>query len=82
MSMLDGTELEQHIPKITEEQKLQWANWICARVETSSLAMNETLAETIVEVIDIIVNGGFIDLDEYNSYIKQMEYNENVEDQP
>ncbi|KKL68475.1 hypothetical protein LCGC14_2124630 [marine sediment metagenome] len=65
MSMIDGKELEEHKPKISEEARLEFAAIAWTFPETSHKVMDPVLAKAFAEVIDIIVNGGFNTVESY-----------------
>ena len=65
MSMIDGKELEEHKPKISEEARLEFAAIAWTFPETSHIKMDVTLAKAFADVIDIIVNGGFNTVESY-----------------
>ena len=65
MSMIDGKDLEEHKPKISEEARLEFAAIAWTFPETSHIEMDVTLAKAFADVIDIIVNGGFNTVESY-----------------
>ncbi|KKK51930.1 hypothetical protein LCGC14_3110030 [marine sediment metagenome] len=77
MSLLDGAELEEFKPKMSEEVRYQFAALSWTFPETSHITMDVALAKAFADVIDIIVNGGF---DTVDSYVEQRD--EHLNPQP
>ena len=70
MSLLDGAELKEVKPNISEQARLEFAAIAWTFPETSHIEMDVVLAKAFADVIDIIVNGGF---DTVESYVQQKE---------
>ena len=70
MSMIDGKDLEEHKPKISEEARLEFAGMAWTFKETSHIEMDVVLAKAFAEVIDIVVNGGFDTVESYTQFVE------------
>lgn len=73
MSLLDGAELKEHKPKISEEERLGFAAIAWTFPKTRHLVMDTDLAGAFAEILDIVVNGGFNTVDSYVEFIKDNE---------
>lgn len=65
MSIIDGKELTEHKPKISEEARLEFAAIAWTFSETAHIEMDVVLAKAFADVIDVIVNGGYTTVDSY-----------------
>lgn len=81
MSLIDGKDLEEHEPKISEEARLEFAAIAWRFPETENIVMDPILAKAFADVIDIIVNGGFNTVGDYVEWKSAMDYKENNETQ-
>ncbi len=68
MSMIDGKDLEEHKPKISEEARLEFAAIAWTFPETSHIEMDVILAKAFAEILDIVVNGGFNTVESYTQF--------------
>ena len=74
MSLLDGQEIKEVEPKMSEETRLEFAAIAWTFPETEHIEMDSILAEAFAKVIDIIMNGGFGTVDSYVEYKSAMDY--------
>lgn len=65
MSLLDDAELTELVPKITDEEALEFATLAWTFPETMNTTYDPILAKAFADIIDSIINGGFMSAQDF-----------------
>ncbi len=73
MSIIDGKELFEYKPKLSQEEARGFAALAWSYPANKSKIMDVHLALAFAEILDIVVNGGFDTVDSYIQWRHQMD---------
>lgn len=71
MSMIDGKKLTEYRPRLSEEEARRFAGLAWTYPKNIGKILDKDLILAFVEILDIVVNGGFDTVDSYVQWKKE-----------